>query len=161
MSETIRVKIADYATLKDEGILVTLGLGSCVGVALFDNTVKVAGLAHILLSDSNAFTFREEVNPGKFANTAIPLLLKQMSCHGARQNRLHAKIAGGSQLFSFQNNQLSVGEKNIRAVRSVLSDLQIPVVGEDVGGNRGRTIRFFVKEGLVIVSTVGGGEKQI
>ncbi len=81
MSEQIRVKIADYAVKKEEGMLITVGLGSCVGVALYDSFAKVAGLAHILLPDSALF--KTPSNPAKFADTAIPLLLEQMISVGA------------------------------------------------------------------------------
>jgi len=159
MSEQIRVKIADYAVKKDEGMLITVGLGSCVGVALYDSFAKVAGLSHILLSDSALF--KTPSNPAKFADTAIPLLLEQMICLGAKPIRLKAKIAGGSQLFSFERSMTSVGEKNICAVRNVLAALRIPIIGEDVGGSVGRTMKLFVQLGKVVISTVGSAEKEI
>lgn len=159
MTTTARVKIADYAVLKEEGVLITVGLGSCVGIALYDPFARVAGLAHILLSDSTQF--RNNTNPAKFADTAIPVLIREMVSTGARVNRLNAKIAGGSQLFSFEKSVISVGEKNIQAVRRTLTDLHIPVVGEDVGGRSGRTMKFYVEDGRVVVTTVGTEEKEI
>lgn len=159
MSEQTRVKIADYAVKKDEGMLITIGLGSCVGVALYDSFAKVAGLAHILLSDSSLF--KTPSNPAKFADTAIPLLLQQMTSLGAKPNRLMAKIAGGSQLFSFERTQLSVGEKNIHSVRNVLACLRIPIIGEDVGGSVGRTMKVFAQHGKVMVATIGLEEREI
>jgi chemotaxis protein CheD len=159
MSEYVRVKIADYASLKDTGTLITVGLGSCVGVALYDPLVRVAGLAHILLSDSTLF--KNQTNLAKFADTAIPLLLEQMVGLGAKPGRLKGKIAGGSQLFSYEKSMLSVGEKNIQSVRTVLMSLRIPILGEDVGGNVGRTMKVCTADGRVLVSTVGAGEKEI
>lgn len=159
MSEHIRVKIADYAARKGDGLLITVGLGSCVGIALYDPFVKVAGLAHILLSDSTMF--KNQTNPAKFADTAIPSLLTKMQQLGARPNRLTAKIAGGSQLFTFEKSLISVGEKNIRAVRDVLATLRIPILGEDVGGSVGRTMKFYVTDGRLVVSVVGAVEKEI
>lgn len=159
MTTTARVKIADYAVLKEEGVLITVGLGSCVGIALYDPFARVAGLAHILLSDSTQF--RNNTNPAKFADTAIPVLIREMVGTGARVNRLNAKIAGGSQLFSFEKSVISVGEKNIQAVRRTLTDLHIPLVGEDVGGRSGRTMKFYVEDGRVAVTTVGTDEKEI
>ncbi|MBT9173539.1 MAG: Chemoreceptor glutamine deamidase CheD [Syntrophomonadaceae bacterium] len=159
MSEQIRVKIADYAVKKEEGMLITVGLGSCVGVALYDSFAKVAGLAHILLSDSALF--KTPSNPAKFADTAIPLLLEQMISVGAKPIRLKAKIAGGSQLFSFERSMTSVGEKNICAVRNVLAVLRIPITGEEVGGSVGRTMKLFVQHRKVVISTVGSEEREI
>ncbi|EEG76491.1 chemotaxis protein CheD [Dethiobacter alkaliphilus] len=158
-TQSIRVKIADYAALKEEGMLITVGLGSCVGVALYDSSAKVAGLAHILLSDSSLF--KNQSNPGKFADTALPLLLEDMARFGARPNRIKAKIAGGSQLFSFENKTLSVGEKNIASVRSVLAGLRVPITSEDVGGSVGRTMKVMAADGTVLVSTVGNGEREL
>ncbi|MBS4032735.1 MAG: chemotaxis protein CheD [Clostridiales bacterium] len=159
MNDFIRVKIADLAVSKNDGVIITVGLGSCVGIALYDPAVKAAGLAHILLADSTMF--KNQSNPAKFADTAIPLLVQQMVHLGARPSRLQAKIAGGSQLFSFENSLISVGEKNIRMVRSVLESLRIPVIGEDLGGSVGRTMKLFVPDGKVLISTVGTGEKQL
>lgn len=159
MSNQVRVKIADYAVLRDEGLLITVGLGSCVGIALYDPVIRVAGLAHILLADSAMF--KNQSNPAKFADTAIPLLVEQMAAFGAKQNRLKAKIAGGSQLFSFEKSVISVGEKNIHSVRNVLGYMRIPILGQDVGGSVGRTMKVCVADGKVLVSTVGSPEKEI
>ena len=157
-----RVKIADWAVLKGGGILMTIGLGSCVGVALYDVQQKIGGLAHILLSKSREFPQRAAAfNPAKFADTAIPLLVQEMERVGGKKSRLRAKIAGGSQLFMNQKIGNSVGEKNVLTTRQVLGELGIPIAGEDVGGNYGRTLRFFVESGLVVISTVGRGEKVV
>jgi chemotaxis protein CheD len=159
MSEIVRVKIADLAVLRGDGLLITVGLGSCIGIALCDNAAKVAGLAHILLADSTNFKTCD--NPAKFADTAIPLLIDKMARFGAKNGRLAAKIAGGSQLFSFENSVISVGEKNIQMTRQTLSRLKIPLLGEDVGGNCGRTMKVYVSEGKVTVTMVGSEERQI
>lgn len=159
MSDPIRVKIADLAVRKGEGMIITVGLGSCVGIALYDPVVKAAGLAHILLADSTMF--KNQPNRAKFADTAIPLLVEQMARLGARPSRLQAKIAGGSQLFSFENSLISVGEKNIKMVRSVLVSMRIPILGEDLGGSVGRTMKLLVPDGTVLISTVGAAEKQL
>lgn len=156
------VRIADMDVLKNEGVLVTIGLGSCVGIALYDQAAKVGGLAHILLADSKQFKNRDGgINEAKFADTTIPLLLKKMEKIGAKKNRVKAKIAGGSRLFSFQNNELSVGDRNVMTTRKVLKELGIPLVAEDVGGNYGRSMRFYVDSGQVVISTVGKGTKKL
>lgn len=157
---TVKVKISDMAILKKEGTLVTVGLGSCVGIALYDQENKVGGLAHILLPDSSLFTSRlNSFNPAKFADTAIPFLTDEMEKAGAKKRLLKAKIAGGGQLFSFQKAGCSVGEKNVKAVKYLLNKYKIPIKGEDVGGSKGRTMKFYVNSGKVIISTVGGIEK--
>lgn len=158
--DTIKVKIADLAVLKESGMIITVGLGSCVGIGLYDENCKVGGLAHILLSDSRQFQNKNSaLNLAKFADTAIPALVEGMEKLGAKRSRFRAKIAGGSQLFKFnKDGTASVGEKNVTAVRKTLKDLNIPIIGEDVGGNHGRTMRLFVEDGKVTIATVGKGE---
>lgn len=157
--ETVKVKIADLAVLKDNGVIITVGLGSCIGIGLYDYDSRVGGLAHILLSESKQFQNRGgALNTAKFADTAIPALIAEMEKIGGRRSRLKAKIAGGSQLFSFNKTGASVGAKNIDAVRRTLQQLDIPLVGEDVGGSHGRTMRLFVDSGRVTIATVGKGE---
>lgn len=159
MSEIIRVKIADYGVLKAGGHLITVGLGSCIGIALYDSSAKVAGLAHILLSDST--TFRKNENKAKFADTAIPLLIKDMEMKGAVKRRIVSKIAGGSSLFAMSNNKEGVGSKNIKAVVKTLDELGVPLLGKDVGGNKGRTMKVYAEDGKVTVSTVGTTERVL
>lgn len=156
----IKVKISDMAILKGEGVLVTVGLGSCVGIAIYDPENKIGGLAHILLPDSAQFKSRlNSFNPAKFADTAIPLLTEKMGKAGAKRLSLKAKIAGGGQLFAFQKAGSSIGEKNVQAVKYLLNKYKIPIRGEDVGGSKGRTMRFYVNSGRVVITTVGGSEK--
>ncbi len=157
--ETVHVKIADLAVKKDAGVLVTFGLGSCVGIALYDPKAKVGGLAHILLNDSTKF-IRPSVNsfnPAKFADTAIPFMIDEMVSLGAKKQNMVAKIAGGASLFNFKTESGNVGEKNIEAVKSVLKEKGIRIGFEQVGGCCGRTMRFFVENGEVTISTAGKG----
>ncbi len=159
MEKIVRVKIADYAILKEEGLLITIGLGSCIGIALYDATLKVAGLAHILLSDSTQFSKRE--NLAKYADTAIPLLLEEMLKMGVKKGRVKAKIAGGSELFNFKSNRESVGARNIKAVKKTLALINIPLLAADVGGKTGRTMRVFPEECKVFIAHPGAKEKML
>jgi chemotaxis protein CheD len=160
--DTVHVKIADLAVQKDKGILVTFGLGSCVGIALYDSKLKIGGLAHILLNDSSKFIRpnANTVNPAKFADTAIPFMLDQMLKMGVQKPNLVAKIAGGASLFNFKSDSGSVGDKNIEAVRAALKQLGLKIVFEDVGGCHGRTMRLFVDSGEVTITTAGKGDKK-
>lgn len=159
----VLVKIADMAVLNDEGVLVTLGLGSCVGIALYDRQTRVGGLAHILLDESQKFCKRgsNSFNPAKYVDTALPLLLKKMESLGASKSSVVAKIAGGSSLFNFNTGQKGVGEKNVQAARQILQDLKIELISEDVGGSHGRTMRFFVETGQVVIKTINMGEREL
>jgi len=156
----VQVKIADLAVLKGQGLLVTYGLGSCVGIALYDPGRKVAGLAHILLNDSALFTNSKSngLNPAKFADTALPLLMRKMIDQGAYKHAIIAKIAGGASLFNFQSAGQGVGEKNIIAVKSKLEEMDIPLHGAEVGGSRGRTMKLMVDTGAIVITTAGKEE---
>lgn len=161
-NSVIKVKIADLAVQKEQGIIITVGLGSCVGIALYDYVTRIGGLAHILLSDSTQFKNKGEFfNRAKFADTAIPFLAAEMEKLGAKRARFQAKVVGGSQLFAFQKRNGSVGERNVEAVIRTLKEMAIPILGLDVGGNYGRTMRLFVESGKVLISTVGKGEKEL
>lgn len=157
--DTVHVKIADLAVKKDDGVLVTFGLGSCVGVALYDKRQRVGGLAHILLNDSSKFVRpgTNSFNPAKFADTAVPLLVEKMLEAGAGRRSLVATLVGGASLFNFNSESGGVGEKNIEATRAKLLELRIPVEHEAVGGACGRTMRLFVSSGEIQISTVGKG----
>ncbi len=141
-----------------EAVLMALGLGSCIGVCAFDEQAGVAGLAHVVLPDSQG----HEANAGKFANTAVPLLLEEMTKQGASVARVRVALAGGAQLFVTQNSglRLEIGPRNAAAVQAALQQLKIPIIATDLGGNVGRTVHLFAN-GLVRVKTIGQGEKEL
>lgn len=139
MVETIKVGISDYKISTSPNILMTLGLGSCVGIAIYDTIHKVGGLSHILLPDSSSFT--RNIKDEKFANLAIPKMVKEMKKRYTNMN-LIAKIAGGASMFEFNINgaENGIGEQNILAVKRALESLGIPLVASHTGGNSGRTM---------------------
>lgn len=160
MGNSIKVGMADLQTCVVPDSLTTLGLGSCVGIALYDRVKKVSGLAHIMLPDSTQIT--RDKNPAKFADTGIDLLIEKMVGLGADSKRLQAKIAGGAQMFSFQsstNDLMRIGDRNVEAVKKKLKELGIPILAEDTGANYGRTIVFFSETGELLVKSVGKPEK--
>lgn len=142
MSDTIKVGIADMNICKAPDKITTIGLGSCVGVVLYDSSRKVAGLVHIMLPDSTKI--KQNQNKMKFADTGIELLISELEKNGSNKNSLKAKIAGGAKMFNFSSTSDlgSIGDKNLTAVRNKLDDLGIKIVAEDVGLNYGRTIVF-------------------
>ncbi|NLV88049.1 MAG: chemotaxis protein CheD [Tissierellia bacterium] len=158
---TIKVGMADLNVTKAPHLLTTLGLGSCVGITLYDEVNKIAGLAHIMLPSSKEIKNNE--NKAKFADTGIDELIKSMVKIGANKNYLVAKIAGGAQMFNFNSNNqmLKIGERNIMATKEKLKELNIRIVSEDTGGNFGRTIVLDSADGSLYVRTIGHGEKII
>lgn len=139
----VKVGIADLNTVMGPDTIRTSGLGSCVGVILYDETKKIAGLAHVLLPDSS-LTKQINKNEYKYADTAIPILLNKLVAIGVRKNRLKAKLAGGAQMFQFTSNTdvMKIGPRNAEAVQKKLIEFKIPVISSDLGGNEGRTIEF-------------------
>lgn len=153
--EEIKVGISQWKAAPAPHKLITLGLGSCVGIVLYDSSTKVGGLSHIMLPDSTQF--RNNGNKGKFPDTAIPLLIEDMVALGARRSAIKAKIAGGAQMFSSPDKKLisNIGTRNVEQTQGVLHRLNIPILASDVGGNKGRTVIFDIESGTVWVRTLG------
>lgn len=153
--------MADLKICKSPDALTTLGLGSCVGIAVRDPVTKVGGLAHIMLPDSTRI--RNNSNVPKFADTGIVELVNQLVANGASRARLVAKIAGGAQMFAFQNKTdlVRVGENNVFASKEKLKELKIPILAEDTGLNYGRTVIFYPETGDFVIKAVGKAETVI
>lgn len=163
MGEMIKVGMADLKACKPPHALTTLGLGSCVGVCLYDPVTKISGMAHVMLPDSRQVT-REIANPMKFADTGIDMLVRQMISLGADKRRLKAKIAGGAQMFTFSGTSSSVGrvgDRNVEAVKMKLRELGIPILAEDTGANYGRTVEFYSEDASLRIRAVGKPLKTI
>ena len=161
MPQMIIVGMADLKVTKTPGILTTLGLGSCVGIALYDSQTKIAGLAHIMLPDSKQI--QNNSNIAKFADTAIVKMIADMEKLGARRANLKAKIAGGAQMFAFNstNDALRIGDRNSEATIKILSSLRIPIVGSEIGANFGRTVELYSEDGKFLIKAVGQGVRSI
>ncbi|MCQ2542551.1 MAG: chemotaxis protein CheD [Lachnospiraceae bacterium] len=161
MSEIIKVGMADLKTCKSPDAVTTLGLGSCVGVAIWDPVTKIGGLAHVMLPDSTKV--KNNINVYKFADTGIEELVRLILEMGAGKSRLKAKIAGGAQMFAFQNksDMVRVGDSNVIASKKKLAELGIPLVAEDTGENYGRTVVFYPENGDFYIRAIGKDEKVI
>lgn len=160
MAKIIKIGMADLNVATPPDILQTCGLGSCVGVCLWDPITKVGGMAHVMLPASSQ---GKAGNDAKFADTAIPWLIEDMKKLGAEKSRLTSKIAGGAQMFSFysDNDIMKIGERNVEAVKAVLTQLRIRIIAQDTGGNYGRTIEFYPENNQLYVRTINLGEKFI
>jgi chemotaxis protein CheD len=155
------VGMADMNLVKDPGALTTLGLGSCVGIALYDPGSKIAALAHCMLPE--AAQIQNNSNAAKFVDTAIVQLIKDMEKLGALRRRIVAKLAGGAQMFAFNstNESMRIGDRNVDAATKVLRQEGIPIVATDVRENHGRTVELFTADGSLVVKTIGKGIKTI
>lgn len=162
MHDVVKVGIADLKTVKAPDTIRTSGLGSCVGCVIYDPVKKLAGMAHIMLPDSN-LSRQRRINSYKYADTALDILLEELLKLGARKAMLKAKIAGGAQMFKFApaSDMMRIGPRNVEAVQAKLKMAGIPIVSSDVGGDCGRTIEFFPETGKLFIRTVNKGEKVI
>ena len=161
MENIKRVGMADLKTGVYPEILTTLGLGSCVGICLFDPIKKIIGMAHIMLPSITQS--KNKTNLAKFADTAVERLIEDMIRLGACKDDIRAKLAGGAQMFSFtsKNDIMRIGERNVIASKHILKEKGIEIVAEDVGGNYGRTINLHSDNGVLTVKTIGHGIKEI
>lgn len=160
--EDIRVGIGEWKLAREPQRLITLGLGSCVGVALFDPRNSIGGLAHIMLPDSRQF--QDIANRARFADLAIPDMLEAMLEQGAKQRSIFAKLAGGAQMFASADRHLTslnIGERNAAMAYKILQDLGIPVLAMDTGGNYGRTMILDTSNGKVYIRAIGRPLKEI
>lgn len=155
MSDLVVVGISDYKIGVNPSILVTYALGSCVGICIYDEQLKIGGLSHIMLPDSSMFP-KIGANRMKFADTAIYDMLQELIIKGANPRRLTARIAGGAQMFKVQAEGPlgAIGARNIKSVKSVLEDFRIPIIVEDVGLNYGRTVFFELDTGIMRVQSL-------
>lgn len=154
----INVGIADMGVAMSPNTLRTI-LGSCIGICIYDPKMKIGGLSHIMLPSSK----KPSNNLKKYADTAIPLMIDEMIKLGADQQRLIAKLAGGATMFKYTDNSLmgEIGKNNILSVREILGSLRIPIVSEEVGGDYGRTIDFYLETGELKVKSIGKEPKII
>lgn len=159
--EIIKVSMADLNIALGPNRLRTTGLGSCVGVTLYDSRTHIIGMAHVMLPSSDLA--RGPINKAKFADTAIPELLRLVEQSGASRSRIIAKMAGGAQMFAFatQSDVMKIGPRNVEACKFELEKLKIPLVSEDTGGSVGRTIEIDSLTGTLYIRTANRGEKEI
>ena len=157
----VKVGMADLNVCAPPDSIITMGLGSCVGVILWDPTSKVCGMVHVMLPDSKSIS--QNANRAKFADTGIEDLLDKVQLAGASRTRLVAKIAGGAQMFSVNTKSptLRIGERNVEAVKSKLSELRIRLVAEDTGDTYGRTVEFFPESGEYHIRAIGREARTI
>lgn len=159
MIGSVKVGMADYKVSKSPDKLITLGLGSCVGIIFYDRSKKIGGMAHIMLPKNT----NPDKRSNKYADVAIEDMLRELLSNGVRLNSIEAKIAGGSQMFSFSNSdeKKSVGYRNVVSVKQILEEHKIKILVEDTGGSFGRTVELDLEDGSLRIKTIGHGEKIV
>jgi chemotaxis protein CheD len=150
------IGIGEYISEKAPMIIVTLGLGSCVGVCIRDKAKNIGGMVHVMLPQNNS---KENLKPGKYADTGIDLVLEGILKQGGEMRNLEAKIAGGAAMFGNSSKSMDIGKRNIEAVKSILKSKNIKIISEETAGNRARSIEYDLQSGNLQIKKVGGGEK--
>ena len=160
--QIVKVGIADMNIAKAPDKIRTSGLGSCVGIVLYDERSTTVGMVHVMLPDSTLGR-TDKINLAKFADTGITAMVEQLKIEGIQPYKLRAKIAGGAQMFQFTSSRdtMRIGPRNVEAVKEYLKKYSIPIVAEDTGGNSGRTIEFDPTTKLLNIRTVNQGVRDI
>jgi chemotaxis protein CheD len=159
MSEDVMVRMGELAVSSGPGdVLTSIGLGSCIGLALVDAERQTAGLAHVMLPARP--TGDAGTSVGKFADTAVPALLDAVLAAGARRARLSTYLVGGAQMFRFGGG-MDVGARNDTAVRDALGELGLRVRAAETGVGKCLTVRVFAADGRVSVKQAGGAEHDL
>ncbi len=155
------VGISDAKVSREpQSVLVTYALGSCVAICLFDPTVRVGGLLHIMLPDSSLDPRKAQANPYMFADTGLPALLRAMALEGAVERRLKVRLAGGANVLD-DRGVFNIGKRNYTAVRKLLWKAGLMVEGEMVGGEVSRTVRMEISTGRCWVREGGRAEREM
>ncbi len=159
--ERIEIGMADFRVGDASKVLVTRGLGSCVGIVIYDPQKKLGALAHAMLPSQELAKFKS--NPAKFVDSVVPLMIEKLKERGAYLKNLEAKLFGGAHMFSSipEGSAFSVGKRNVEAARKILNSYGIKIIAEDVGENYGRSIFFDVETGKVKVKSIFFGEKEL
>lgn len=155
--DIVIIGIGEWCT--GDSVMTSIGLGSCIGLVLHDENKKIGGLAHVMLPKSSG---KPNERPGKYADTAIEILIKELVQKGSRVQGLKAKLAGGASMFQNFSGNLNIGERNADALRALLKERSIPIIREDLGGTIGRTVTYFPKEnGRLLIRQADGATREI
>lgn len=157
----IIVGMADMQVSREpEAMLISFALGSCIGVTLYDPLVRVGGLLHFMLPDSQIDRQKSQRNPWMFADTGIPLFFQEAYKLGAEKKRVYVKVVGGSQVLD-DSSYFNIGKRNYLALRRIFWTNNVLIDAEDIGGSVNRTIRLEIGSGRVWVKTSGNGEREL
>ncbi len=160
MEKTLIIGMAEMGVVRSPRHIATLGLGSCVGIVLYDKVNKIGGMVHVVMPDSEK---RTGIKPEKFADTGVDALLHEMLKAGARRDAITAKLAGGAHMFGAitKNDKMKIGDRNAFNSKMAVLRLKIRIDAEDLGGSYGRTIELNPADGALMVKTVGRGVKVL
>jgi chemotaxis protein CheD len=160
-SNLIEVQMGKMEFAQAPDRLITRGLGSCLGITIFDPVKKIGAMVHPMLPDMERSKIKS--NPSRFVNSGITGAMQELEKKGCFRGRMEIKIFGGAHMFSFINadSALNVGQKNIEMAHAIFAGLNLKIIAEEVGGTFGRTIELDTETGKVLVKTVSWGDKVV
>ncbi|NMC12564.1 MAG: chemotaxis protein CheD [Chloroflexi bacterium] len=161
MDNIITVGLGEYAVSKDPlDILVAYGLGSCVGIGMYDQKIRLAGLLHALLPVHPLGSADEN---SRYVDTGIQLLIEEMIKKGADHSRLVVRMAGGANMLVAPGftGSFNIGTRNVETAYTTLNKLKLTLAGKEVGGTQGRTVKFYVKDGRMTIRSIGNQEREV
>ena len=161
MVQITPVNMGEIKIAKAPEILAVYGIGSCIIVSLYDSKTKIGGIAHIMLPSSLEVS-KEVLKPEKFADTAVPLLYEMVAQQDVYKGNLVAKIVGGSEMFPpTEDFESKIGAHNIEACKRAINKLRLPIIAQNTGGNRGRSLEFNLETGMINLTSLGEEAKEI
>lgn len=160
MSTNVNVGIGDVKFGTHPMILETRGLGSCVGVTMYDPTKKIGGLAHIMLPNSNPSETITDTTKLRYANYALPFMVGKMILMGCFKENIVGKLVGGASMFKRNSPTLDIGKKNIEAVRKFFHENSLSIVSQHVEGVVGRSLFFDLNNGKVFIKIYGKNKQE-
>lgn len=158
--EMIEVTLGEIAVAEAPAVLMTAALGSCVGVAIYDQHVHRGGLAHVMLPSPTSAR-PGDGRPARFADWAVPELVRQLQERGSLKRRLVAKIAGGAAMFRGEGIGAGIGQRNVAEVKRQLALMSIPLLAEDTGEAHARTVEFSLSNGELLVRSYQFGVRHL
>ena len=154
MSQLI-VDIADAKVSdREDDVLVTYSLGSCLGVAIYDPQVRVGGMIHCMLPLSSVDPAKAEQRPFMFVDTGMMRFLKMLFDRGVSRSRAIVKVAGCARILD-NSNLFRIGERNYTVARKVLWKNGLMIKSENIGGNMSRTMRLEIGTGRCLLRSSG------
>jgi chemotaxis protein CheD len=145
---------------KPDETLVTYGLGSCIGVTIWDPVARVGGLLHFMLPESQSDPAKARQNPALYADTGIPTLFKSAYQLGADKKRLQVRVAGGAQVLD-GDGVFNIGKRNYLAMKKIFWKAGVMIHAEEVGGNISRTLRLEVGTGKLLLQEAGEEAREL
>ncbi len=148
------VDLGDMKFGREEDLLVTYALGSCLGLMVYDPVVRVGGLLHAMLPLSRINKQKAAINPFIFVDTGVPAMFEAFYELGGQKNQMVVKATGCGNPIG-KNEMFNIGERNYTMLKRLLRAKDLVLEAADVGGPNSRTVHFDLSTGKALISRNG------